>query len=153
MYVNMRRESSMTMPTYLNGELILPGQWVKVWVKAMGGIWHHGIVRRIVRDGDGFDIDIVHNVKNGGVIVSSLEGFSEGGSVFLEGRPSSQEHTRLILATAVANLRKPYSTFSQNCEHFCWFCYTWEPKSETVQAFVGLAAVVLTIAAFSSDSR
>jgi hypothetical protein len=144
----------MMMPTYLNGELILPGQWVKVWVQAMGGIWHQGIVWRILRVGDGFYIEIVHNVKNRGVIVSSLEDFSEGGRVFLERRPSSPEHARLILATANENLGKAYSAFSQNCEHFCWFCYTWEPKSETVQAFVGLAAVgLLALLAFKSDSN
>jgi len=144
----------MTMPTYKNGELILPGQWVKVWVQTLGGIWHHGIVRRIVWVGNGFYIEVVHNVKSCGVIVSSWEEFSGGGLVFPERRPSSPEHTRLILATADANLGKPYFAFSQNCEHFCWFCYTLEPKSETVQAFVGLVAVgVLTLAAFTSDSN
>jgi hypothetical protein len=54
------------MPTYLNGELILPGLWVKVLVQRLGGIWHHGIVRRVVGVRDDFYIDVVHNVKNGG---------------------------------------------------------------------------------------
>jgi hypothetical protein len=140
----------MVMPTYLTGELILPGQWVKVRVQVLGGMLHHGVVRRV----EGPYIEVIHNVKNGGVILSSLEEFSEGGLVSLERRPSSPAHARLILATADANLGKPYSAFYQNCEHFCWFCYTLEPKSATVQAFVTLAAVgVLALAAFTSDSN
>jgi hypothetical protein len=146
----------MAMPIYANGELILPGQWVKVLTQTWGGVWHHGIVRRVTRTPDGsFYIDIIHNVKDGGVIISSLEDFSNGSIVFFVRRPSSPEHAKVILATADANLEKPYSAFSQNCEHFCWFCYTWEPKSETVQAFVGLAATacVLVFAVFGSDSN
>ena len=132
----------MGMATYSNGELILPGHWVKVWTERWGGIWHQGIVRRVAPTASGrFYIEIVHNVKDGGVIVSSLEDFSNGGAVFLVRRPVSPEHARVILSTADANLGKAYSASSQNCEHFCWFCYTWEPKSETVQAFAALAAV------------
>jgi hypothetical protein len=145
----------MGMPTYTNGELILPGHWVKVWTPRWGGIWHHGIVHRVINSGDGsFYIEIIHNVKNRGVIVSSLEEFSRGGLAFFVRRPTSPEHGQIILATADANLEKPYSAFSQNCEHFCWFCYTWEPKSETVQAFAALtAAGVLALVAFGSDSK
>src|SRR5689334_19330545 len=110
----------MAMPTYMNGEVILPGHWVKVWSRALGGIWHHGIVRRVTHTGNGrFYIEIAHNVKDGGVIVSSLEEFSNGGWVFFVRRPSTSEHAAVILATADANLGKVYSAFSQNCEHFC----------------------------------
>lgn len=131
------------MPTYANRELILPGHWVKVLTPVAGGIWHHGIVRSIIPlCNGGFYIEIIHNVKNGGVITSSMEDFASGGLVFSVRRPASKEHTSMILATADANRGKPYSAFSQNCEHFCSFCYTWEPQSETVQTVVGLAAAV-----------
>jgi len=146
----------MAMPTYMSSGLVLPGHWVKVWTPRWGGVWHHGIVRRVVPTVDGgFLIEVVHNIKDGGVIVSSLEQFSYGRRVFLVRRPLSSEHARAILATADENCGKPYSAFSQNCEHFCWFCYTWESKSETVQAVVGLAATVgvLALVAFGSDSN
>ena len=134
----------MAMPTYMNGEPVLPGNWVKVWAQPWGGVWHHGIVRRVTPTvDDGFYIEIVYNVKDAGVIVSSLEEFSHGHRVFLVRRPSSSEHARVILAIADKSRRKPYSAFSQNREHFCWFCYTWESKSESscrVNALPGSAA-------------
>ena len=146
----------MGVPTYANGNLILPGHWLKVLVETpVGRLWHHGLVRRIVATGYGdYYIEIIHNVKDGGVIVSSLAEFSNGAYVFFVRQPASPEHSRLILATAEANLGKPYSLFSQNCEHFCWFCYTWEPKSETLEAWgwVG-ATAMLVVAAWHSDFR
>src|SRR5260370_558030 len=133
--------------------LILPGQWVRVWVQTLGGLWHHGIVQWVYRNGDTC-IEIVHNVKNTGVMVSSLEEFSNGGLVFLERRPISPAPAEVIVRTAEENIGKEYSAFSQNCEHFCAFCYTWEAKSETVQAWVSLAALAgLAFAAFTSDSN
>src|ERR1700684_562278 len=127
----------MGVPTYANGKLILPGHWLKALVDTpFGRLWHHGLVRRIVAIGDGDTyIEIVHNVKDGGVTVSSLAEFANGANVFFVRQPASPEHSRLNLATADANLGKPYSVFAQNCEHFCWFCYTWDPKSETLQAW------------------
>jgi hypothetical protein len=143
----------MAMPTYADGRLILPGDWVKVLTPSWGGIWHQGIVRRVIPSLYGtFYIEIIHNVKNGGVVVSPLEDFSNGGTVFFVRRPSSAQHVSLVLATADANRGKPYSAFSQNCEHFCWFCYTWEPKSETVQAFAVAAIVAGAFLVFRSDS-
>jgi hypothetical protein len=103
----------MMVPTYPAGEFIQKGHWVKGMVRTAGGVWHHGIIRNVIHTADGWYVEVTHNVKNGGVIVSSLEDFSDG-PVFLVGRPSSPEHMALILATAVANLGKSYSLFSQN---------------------------------------
>jgi len=60
----------------------------------------------------------------------------------------------LILASADANLGKSYSLISQNCEHFCSYCYTWQPKSESVNGFLKFAGVVGVVAlvAFAGNS-
>ncbi len=59
-------------PTYWTGEQIGSGDWVKTYVKTFGGVWHHGIVRRVFWNGERYIIEVVHNMKDGGVIVSSL---------------------------------------------------------------------------------
>ncbi len=150
----IRDSHPMMVPTYPTGEFIQKSHWVKGMVRTAGGVWHHGIIRNVIHTADGSYVEVIHNVKNGGVIVSSLEDFSDG-PVFLVGRPSSPEHMTLILATADANLGKSYSLFSQNCEHFCTFCYTWQPKSESVDGFVKFAAVaasVVAVVAFAGNS-
>jgi hypothetical protein len=144
----------MMVPTYLTGEFIQTGHWVKGMVRTAGGVWHHGIIRRVIHTADGWYVEVIHNVKNGGVIVSSLEDFSVG-PVFLVGRPSSPEHVTLILSTADANLGKQYLLISQNCEHFCSYCYTWQSKSESVDGFMKFAAVaagVVALVAFAGNS-
>jgi hypothetical protein len=65
----------------------------------------------VVWTGDHYEIEVVHNRKNGGVVVTSLYEFSDGQPVFLYGVPASPEHAQLILATAEANLGQPYATF------------------------------------------
>ena len=131
----------MTMPTYMNGELILQGQWIKALVETpFGQLWHHGIIRRVYRNGMMHVIDVVHNTKNGGVVQSSLWDFSNGSKVFLVRRPVSTNHRDSILATADANLSKHYSAVAQNCEHFCSFCYEWEAKSDTVRGLPAASA-------------
>ena len=37
----------MRMPTYWTGQQIQPGDWVRVYSSRFG-VWHHGIVRRLV---------------------------------------------------------------------------------------------------------
>jgi hypothetical protein len=141
-------------PTYWTGEQIKPGDWVKSYVRTFGGIWHHGIIRGVLWNGECYCVEVIHNVKNGGVIVSSLEEFAEG-PVVLVGRPSSPEHREAILATGDANLGKPYYLFSQNCEHFCTFCYTWQPKSESIDGIVKFAALtagVVALVRFAGNS-
>jgi hypothetical protein len=144
----------MGMPTYWTGEVIRPGQWVKVWVKAFGGTMHDGIVRSVTKANNGFIIEVVHNAKDRGVIVSDWVEFSEGGLVHLHRKPDSDDHARFILANARVNIGKEYRTSSQNCQHFCWFCYTLEKKSETVEV-VGwmLLGTAAGLAFFLPDSR
>lgn len=92
-------------------------------------------------------MEVVHNVKDGGVQVTTLEEFSAGKPVFIQGVPKSFQHIEIILAQAGANIGKPYSLFSQNCEHFCTFCYEGKQRSESV---AGVAAIVgaVAVAAF-----
>jgi hypothetical protein len=136
----------MMVPAYTTGEYVQAGQWVKSKVRTAGGVWHHGIIRNVIHTAEGWYVEVIHNVKNGGVIVSSLEEFSDG-PVFLVGRPSSPEHATLILQTADANIGKPYHLFSQNCEHFCTFCYTWQPKSESIDGIMKFAALTVGVVA------
>lgn len=141
-------------PTYWTGEKIEPGDWARSLVPTFGGIWHHGVIRRVFWNGERHCVEVVHNVKNGGVIVSSLEDFAVG-PVWLVRRPSSTEHQQMVLATAEANLSRPYSVLFHNCEHFCSFCYTWQSKSESIEGamklVLGLGAVALIAHAASSD--
>lgn len=141
----------MFLPVYASGELIQKGDWIKGMVRAWGGIWHHGIVRDVVHTDAGWYVEVIHNVKDGGVIISSIEEFSPG-TIFLVRRPSSPIHLEVILQTANANLGKSYSASFQNCEHFCWFCYTWHAKSETASSAMVLTALgVVLVAAMNTD--
>ncbi len=131
----------MTLPTDANGDLLGHGYWVKVLSRAYS-VWHHGIVSRVHQIGERFYVEITHNSKNGGVRVSSLEEFSQGNAIYIHRRPVNPQHSEFILATAQANIDKPYSVFDQNCEHFCHFCYAWKKKSESVEGLMGLGAVI-----------
>jgi hypothetical protein len=142
----------MMVPMYPTGENIQAGHWIKGMVPTAGGVWHHGIIRNFIHTADGWYVEVIHNVKSGGVIVSSLENFSDG-PIFLMGRPSSPEHMTLILATADANLGKPYFLFSQNGEHFCTFCYTWQKKSESINGIMKFTLVLAGAVALGVCAR
>jgi hypothetical protein len=128
-------------PTYSTGEEIKAADWIRGTVRTGGGIWHHGIVWRVFWCRDRYCVEVIHNVKAGGVIISPLEEFADG-PVQLVGLPSSPEHAQSILAIAGLNRGKSYSAPFQNCEHFCSFCYTGTATSETVQRLTGMAVVV-----------
>lgn len=145
----------MQMPTDAMGRLIFPGCWIKVWTPLFGGIWHHGIVSSISKRADGtWLVMVIHNTKGAGVSTTPLQDFADGRQVILHRQPRSDEHTGWILASAAVNIGKPYDWFSQNCEHFCSFCYTWRPKSETLEGLGTVAAIfsaVMIGAAFWKD--
>jgi hypothetical protein len=115
-------------------------------VPAYGGVWHHGIVRRVYWAGyGGFAVEIIHNVKDGGVILSDWSDFQGNGIVHLHRRPSSTEQAQLVVTRAEAQLGKPYYFFAQNCEHLASFAFYGEAKSESLQA-VGTMAVIGVLA-------
>jgi hypothetical protein len=125
----------MNWPTYENtNELIRPGHWVKVFIQRHGGVMHHGIVTTVTPTDEGFRIKVIHNKKDGGVTESTWDDFRSGGMVLGHRQPISDIHAGSILTTAFHNIGKPYSAFSQNCEHFCSFCYEWKAKSDTLEA-------------------
>jgi hypothetical protein len=133
----MRR---LGLPFYASGDPIGKGDWVKVWTRSWGGVWHHGIVRRVVWCYGGYLVEIIHNSKDGGVKISEWYDFAGCESiVFLVARPSSPEHANDIVARAEVNIRTPYIFFSRNCEHFASFCFNGEAKSETMDGFGKLA--------------
>ena len=133
---------------YSDGDLIIEGDWVKGFSSAHG-VWHHGFIRRVVPTyGSGYDLEIIHNSKDGGVIVSALSEFADGNATLVR-HPDSAHHQRMILTRADANYRKPYLLLSQNCEHFCSFCYTGNAVSNTVAAGVGVVALGLGVAFFA----
>lgn len=132
-------------PHYSNGELITLGDWVCVYVPRLG-VWHHGIVRNIYRFGNGYAVQIAHNLKSSGVTVSDWYEFADGGQVVLHARASSHSHVQQILARVDANIGKPYKLFAQNCEHFASFCFSGKAESKSVQVVGALAAVAIIIA-------
>jgi hypothetical protein len=60
-------------------------------------------------------------------------------------------------ATDIVFRRQPdlQAIFSQNCEHFCSFCYTWQAKSESIEGArnlaLGLGALVFIAHLAGSD--
>ena len=142
----------MGIPAYLTGQQIKSGDWVRVYSSRFG-VWHHGIVRRLLFVPGGIGVEIIHNTKGGNVAVVDWYAFAEGNMVFRHRRPESAAHAVAVVARAEANIGKPYYLFAQNCEHFASFAFTGQAESETVNT-VGLLVVgVLAVAALTTDSR
>ena len=142
----------MQMPTYFTGQPIQPGDWVQVF-STRYGVWHHGIVRRLLFVPGGIAVEIIHNTKGGGVAVVDWHQFAEGNPVLLNRRPESPAHAAAVVSRAEANIGRPYYVFAQNCEHFASFAFTGEAESKTLQGLGWIAAGVLTVAVLTSDSR
>lgn len=142
----------MQMPTYQTGHPIQPGDWVRVF-SSQFGVWHHGVVRRLVFVPGGVAVEIIHNTKGGGVEIADWHQFGDGNPVFLHRRPKSPSHAADAVARADANVGKPYALFAQNCEHFASFAFAGIAESQSVRALGWMAAGVLTVAALTSDSR
>ena len=143
----------MRMPTYWTGQQIQAGDWVRVYSSRFG-VWHHGIVRRLIFVPGGIGVEIIHNTKGGNVAVVDWYVFEAGNPVFLNRRPESAVPPAYVVARAEANIAKPYYLFAQNCEHFASFAFTGKAESETVKAVGWMAAGVLTVAVLaSSESR
>jgi len=142
----------MRMPTYWTGQQIQVGDWVRVY-SSRYGVWHHGIVRRLVFVPGGIAVEIVHNTKGGNVDVVDWYEFSAGNAVLLHRRPESVAHAATVVVRAEANIGKPYYLFAQNCEHFASFAFTGQGESETVKAAGWMVAGVLAVAALTKDSR
>src|SRR5579871_2278560 len=123
---------------YVTGHQIQAGDWVRVY-SSRYGLWHHGIVRRLVVVPAGIAAEIVHNTKGGGVALTDWYEFADGNTVFLHRRPSSAVHASQIVARAEASIGKPYALFAQNCEHFASFAFNGKAESETVTGLGWLA--------------
>lgn len=142
----------MQMPTYLTGDQIRAGDWVRV-MSSRYGVWHHGIVRRLALVPGGIAVEIIHNTKGGGVAATDWHEFTDGNPVVLHRSPESSTHAAYIIARAEANLGKPYALFAQNCEHCASFAFTGEAESESIKT-VGLMAVgLIAVAVVTSDAR
>ena len=141
----------MQGPTYWTGQQIQPGDWVRVYSSRFG-VWHHGIVRRLIYVPGGIAVEIIHNTKGSNVAVVDWYEFAAGNPVFLNRRPESAAHAAYVFARAEANIGKPYYLFAQNCEHFASFAFTGEAESKTLQGVGWIAAGVLTVAVLTSKS-
>src|SRR5215471_8489115 len=97
----------MQAPVYLTGHSIQPGDWVRVY-SSQFGVWHHGIVRRLLLASSGIAVEIVHNTKGGGVAVVDWYDFADGNPILLHGRPESEEHAAAVVTRAEVNVGKPY---------------------------------------------
>ena len=143
----------MQMPTYsTTGEEIQAGDWVRVYSPRFG-VWHHGIVRRLLLVPGGIAVEIVHNTKGGGVAVSDWFDFGDGNPILLHRRPESAAHASFVVARAEVNIGKPYALFAQNCEHFASFAFTGQAESKSLKAVGWMAIGVLAVATLASDSR
>jgi hypothetical protein len=142
----------MQTPTYRTGQQIQAGDWVRVYASRFG-VWHHGIVRRLVLVPGGVAVEIVHNTKGGGIAVADWYQFGDGNPIFLHRRPDSAEHGAYVVARAEANIGKTYALFAQNCEHFASFAFTGQAESESVKAVGWMAAGLIAVAVLTSDSE
>ena len=137
----------MNWPTYSTGEPITSGDWVRVYIPALG-LWHHGIVRRLCWSGDGYAVEIIHKCKDVGVVVGDWYEFAGGGEIQLHQR-GTQEHAQAIVARAEMKIGSPYSLFGFNCEHLASFAFAGNSMSSSVIA-VGIVVVMAFIAAIPS---
>ncbi len=142
----------MQMPTYQTGQPIQPCDWVRVYSSRFG-VWHHGIVRRLVFVPSGIAVEIIHNAEGGGVALVDWYTFADGKQILLRRRPESPGHAAAVVTRAEANVGKPYYLFAQNCEHFASFAFTGQAESETVKTVGLMVAGILVVAALTSDSR
>lgn len=145
----MEGEATQT-PTYWTGQQIQPGDWVRVYSSRFG-VWHHGIIRRLMLVPVGIAVEIVHNTKGGNVAVVDWYEFAAGNLVLLHRRPESAAHAAAVVARAEANIGKPYYLFAQNCEHFASFAFTGQAESETVKAVGWMLTSLLVVAAITTD--
>ena len=139
-------------PTYSTGQPVQPGDWVRVY-SAQYGVWHHGIVRRLVLVSGGIAVEVIHNTKGGGVAVAAWYEFAGGNPIFLHRSPESPTHAAQVVAWAEANIGKPYFLFAQNCEHFASFAFNGVAESESLQAVGMMAAGVFAVAILTSDGN
>ena len=123
---------------------------MRVYVPRLG-VWHHGIVRRIFFVGNGFVVEIAHNMKDGGVIASDWYKFSDGNVVHLERHASSAVHVREILTRVEYTRGMPYHLFARNCEHFASFAFMGKAESKSVQTLGLIVAGVLLIGLLGSE--
>jgi hypothetical protein len=140
----------MKMPTYLTRHRIQVGDWVRVY-SSQFGVWHHGIVRRLVSVLGGVAVEIIHNTKGGGVALADWYDFAGGNPILLHRSPESSAHAAQVVARAEANLGKPYALFAQNCEHFASFAFLGTAESESVKAVGWMAVGLVAIAMISTD--
>jgi|HubBroStandDraft_2_1064218.scaffolds.fasta_scaffold392702_2 hypothetical protein len=133
------------MPTvvYQTGVPILAGDWVRV-LSPTRGVWHHGIVRRLVPLWDGgIAVEIANNVKLGGVSISDWHVFADGQEIILHRRAPADQVPQ-ILRRSDASLGERYSLLTQNCEHFASYAFTGVAESKMVNGVgVLVTAVVL----------
>jgi hypothetical protein len=128
---------------YSDGSPIGLGDWVRVFLPHRG-VWHHGIVRRIMLVAGVFVVEIAHNMKSTGIVVTDLVQFADAQPIFLHRRPLPVQVPE-ILARVDASVGKPYHVFAQNCEHFASFALMGRAESASVRTVVALtlAGVVL----------
>jgi hypothetical protein len=138
------------MATYLTGERIIVGDWIRVFVPGLG-VWHHGIVTRIFWIEYGFAVEVAHNMKSEGVTVSDWYDFSGGGVVCLHRRHASMLDIQASLARVEANLGKPYHLFAQNCEHFASFAFNGIAESESIRTLGLIAGCALVVGWFGLE--
>jgi hypothetical protein len=136
----------MFMPTYSTGDPIMEGDWVRVMSRV--GVWHHGIVRRLVRVSGGIRVEIANNVKLSGITATDWHSFSEGREVVLHRRASSPQ-VQEILARVEKSMGKTYHLLVQNCEHFASYAFTGKAESKYVQVLGLVAGVFFLIRLFA----
>jgi hypothetical protein len=139
-------------PTYSTGQPVQLGDWIRVY-SAQYGVWHHGVVRRLVLVPVGIAVEVIHNTKGGGVSVIDWYDFGSGNPILLHRCPESPTHAAQVVARAEANLGKPYFLFAQNCEHFASFAFNGVAESESLQTLGVMVAGVFAVAILTSDGR
>jgi hypothetical protein len=140
----------MPMPTYQTGVPILAGDWVRVISRR--GVWHHGIVRRLVLQWDGgIAVQIANNVKVTGISLSDWHIFADGHEILLHRRAQAAQVPE-ILRRVDESMGKAYSLLTQNCEHFASYAFTGKSESKAIQgAGVLAAAAFLLIIGFGGS--
>jgi Lecithin retinol acyltransferase len=118
------------------------------------GYLHHGIYvggGRVVHYAG-----YVHGVRRGPVEEIELARFRDGRSLWLASGAKSLFESSEVIRRARSRLGESrYRLMTNNCEHFCEWCVTGEPRSFQVDAWLAwprraVAMLVKTLADFSS---
>jgi hypothetical protein len=121
------------MSTSINAENLMPGEHL---VTPRRGYTHHGIYA-----GNGRVIHyagLSRSLRRGPVEEVTLHAFAHGHEVWVKPEPHARFAGPEVVRRATSRLgENRYRLTTNNCEHFCSWCYCNESRSEQIDGWIG----------------